>query len=43
MYSFAQRSDCRVVDEPLYAHFLRVSGAARPYRDAVLATQDNDG
>jgi hypothetical protein len=32
-----------VVDEPLYAHFLRCSGAARPYRDLVLAAQDNDG
>ena len=24
MYSFAQRPDTRVVDEPLYAHYLRV-------------------
>ena len=31
------------MDEPLYAHYLRISGAARPYRDAVLAAQDNDG
>jgi len=43
MYSFAQRGDCRVVDEPLYAHYLRCSGASRPYRDAVLAAQDCDG
>ncbi len=33
----------QVVDEPLYAHYLRVSGAERPYRDLVLAAQDNDG
>ena len=43
MYSFAQRADTRVVDEPLYAHYLRVSGAAHPGRDDVLAAQDNDG
>jgi hypothetical protein len=43
MYSFAQRSDTRVVDEPLYAHYLRVSGAPHPGRDEVLAAQDPDG
>jgi len=43
MYSFAQRADTRVVDEPLYAHFLRVSGVAHPGRDEVLRAQDNDG
>lgn len=25
-----------VLDEPLYGHFLRVTGLDRPYRDAVL-------
>jgi hypothetical protein len=43
MYSFAQRPDTRVVDEPLYAHYLRVSGARHPGRDEVLAAQDSDG
>ena len=43
MYSFAQRSDTRVVDEPLYAHYLRVSGAAHPGRDDVLRSLDQDG
>lgn len=43
MYSFAQRSDTRVIDEPLYAHYLRVSGAEHPGRDEVLAWQDADG
>lgn len=43
MVSFAQRRDTRVVDEPLYAHYLRVSGAEHPGRDEVLAAQDNDG
>lgn len=43
MYSFAQRSDTRVVDEPLYGHYLRVSGARHPGRDEVMASQDCDG
>jgi hypothetical protein len=43
MYSFAQRSDTRVVDEPLYGHFLRVSGTLHPGRDEVLATVNCDG
>lgn len=43
MYSFRQRSDTRVIDEPLYAHYLRVSGAEHPGRDEVLAAMDNDG
>lgn len=43
MYSFAQRRDTRVVDEPLYAHYLATTGALHPGREAVLATQDNDG
>ncbi len=43
MYAFAQRSDTRVVDEPLYAHYLRVSGAEHPGREEVLAAQENDG
>ncbi|MEE8278326.1 MAG: sulfotransferase family protein [Thermoanaerobaculia bacterium] len=43
MYSFAQRSDTRVVDEPLYAHYLRVSGVEHPGREAVLAAHDSNG
>ena len=43
MYSFRQHPDVRVVDEPLYAHYLRVSGALHPGRDAVLAVMDSDG
>ena len=43
MYSFAQRSDTRTVDEPLYAHYLRVSDADHPGRDEVLAAQEPDG
>ena len=43
MYAFARRSDTRVVDEPLYGHYLRVSGAEHPGRDEVLAAMDCDG
>ena len=43
MYSFAQRPDTIVFDEPLYAHYLRITGAPHPGRDAVLRSQENDG
>ena len=43
MYSFAQRSDTRVVDEPLYGHYLRVSGALHPGRDEILLSMETDG
>lgn len=39
MYSFAQRGDTRVVDEPLYAHYLAETGADHPGREEVLAAQ----
>lgn len=38
MYSFAQRSDTRVLDEPLFGHFLEHTGVDRPSRDEVLRT-----
>ncbi len=43
MYSFAQHDDVKVVDEPLYGHYLRVSGAPHPGRDKVLQTVSCDG
>lgn len=43
MYSFAQRPDVRVVDEPLYGHYLRVTGACHPGRDEILAAMNCDG
>jgi len=43
MYSFAQRDDTEVVDEPLYGHYLRVSGAQHPGGDDVMATMCCDG
>ncbi len=43
MYSFRQRPDTKVFDEPLYAHYLATTGLRHPgYRD-VLAAQDQDG
>ncbi len=43
MYSFAQRADTRVLDEPLYGHYLRVSGARHPGREEVLEAMETDG
>ena len=43
MYSFRERSDTTVVDEPLYAHYLSTTGIWHPGRDEVLATQNSDG
>lgn len=43
MYSFAQRDDIRVVDEPLYGHYLRVTGANHPGRDEIIAHMDCNG
>ncbi|KAK6915543.1 hypothetical protein RJ641_020660, partial [Dillenia turbinata] len=37
MYSFSQRDDMEVLDEPLYANFLWLTGVQRPYRDEVLS------
>lgn len=43
MYSWRQRADTTVVDEPLYAHYLRVTGRRHPGDRDVLAAQDTDG
>lgn len=43
MYAWAQRSDTQVLDEPLYAHYLSLTGADRPYTELVLAAQDSNG
>lgn len=43
LYSFAQHPLVSVHDEPLYAAWLRAHPTVqRPYRDLVLAQQDND-
>lgn len=43
MYCFGQRADCAVVDEPFYSAYLAQTGLAHPMRDAVLASQSQDG
>lgn len=43
MYSWRQRPDTTVVDEPLYAHYLARTGRIHPGGADVLASQDNDG
>jgi hypothetical protein len=45
MYSFAQRDDTTVVDEPLYAHYLTSTDARlyHPGADDVIASQEPDG
>ncbi|HRI19822.1 MAG TPA: hypothetical protein PLA68_02660 [Panacibacter sp.] len=43
MYSFAQRPDTIAFDEPLYAHYLRVTGILHPGQEAILQSQENDG
>lgn len=43
MYSFAQRTDTAVIDEPLYGHYLRLTGARHPGREEVMAAMAQDG
>jgi hypothetical protein len=42
MRSWENRSDSIVVDEPLYAHYLAVTGVDHPGRDEVLAVGETD-
>lgn len=43
MYSWRQRVDTTVVDEPLYAYYLSETGKVHPANDEVIASQDDDG
>lgn len=43
MYSFAQRPDTAVWDEPLYGHYLKISGAKHPGREEILKKMDQNG
>ncbi len=43
MYSFAQRDDTIVIDEPLYGHYLRVTGADHPGKEEILSHMECDG
>ena len=42
MYSFAQRNDTVVIDEPLYAHYLKITNSDHPGKEEILNTQFND-
>lgn len=42
MYSFRQRPDTEVVDEPLYGYYLEATGLEHPGRRQVLATVEPD-
>ncbi len=43
MYSFAQNDGVRVIDEPLYGHYLKHSNADHPGREDVIAAMNCDG
>ncbi|UTW62311.1 sulfotransferase family protein [bacterium SCSIO 12741] len=42
MYSFGNRADCSIVDEPFYAWYLNQTDIDHPGREQVLATMDQD-
>jgi len=42
MRAFESRADTSVVDEPLYAHYLRETGLDHPGREQILASQEQD-
>ncbi len=43
MYSFRQRPDTEVIDEPLYGHYLTVTDADHPGAWEIVAAMDCDG
>jgi len=43
MYSFAERPDTEVIDEPLYAHYLLETGADHPGIEDTLREMENNG
>jgi hypothetical protein len=42
MRAWGNREDTVVVDEPFYAHYLRVTGADHPGRDEIVAHHESD-
>ncbi|MGB0839450.1 MAG: hypothetical protein ACPGXL_04880 [Chitinophagales bacterium] len=43
MYSFANRADTQVVDEPLYAYYLQKTGKQHPGRDEIIQSMSTNG
>lgn len=42
MYFFHHRGDCHVIDEPFYAHYLKVTGLDHPCREEVMMVHEHD-
>jgi hypothetical protein len=42
MYSFAQRTDTRVVDEPFYGYYLSIRPVGHPGREEIVATMETN-
>ena len=42
MYSFAQRPDTKVVDEPFYGYYLETVGADHPDKEEIIASMETD-
>ena len=42
MYSFANRDDCTVWDEPFYAFYLSHAGITHPFHDEIIAAGEPD-
>ena len=42
MYSFGNRADCAVVDEPFYATYLAKTGIQHPMQAEIMASQSQD-
>jgi uncharacterized protein (DUF305 family) len=42
MYSFSQRPDTKVIDEPFYAHYLYTTGIDHPGRKETLMSMSTD-
>ncbi len=42
MRAFENRTDCAVVDEPLYGYYLKTTGSDHPVADKIIAAMDCD-
>lgn len=42
MRSWEARGDCAVIDEPLYARYLKLTGAPHPGRDEVIVSHESE-
>ena len=42
MYSFAQRSDTIVIDEPFYGYYLKLNRIIHPGRKRIMNSMSND-